>query len=241
LVETLSHILQATPNSLTAMSPNVDAELQAIVLRCLEKTPAARYQTMSQLADALNGYLDARKQSQLDAAPAAAARTTRRPPASAKVRIPGVHSRWPTMLAIMTVLLGAGLYAADHTGRVRLRDLTDGWLTPARLTSDAAPPLAERNGHREDAPFQREMSSTGSLRDGAGRRILRAVPERELLPGVLAPSAEEPPISDQERARRVAAYRDYLKNEGLTKLSDIEAPPSERSAESSPPSDPAAP
>jgi serine/threonine protein kinase len=242
LVETLSHILQATPNSLTEMSPNVDAELQAIVLRCLEKAPADRYQTMSQLADALNGYLDARKRAQLDAAPDAAERTTRRPRAAAKARIPGVHSRWPTMLVVMTVLLGAGLYAADRTGRVRLRDLTDGWLTPARLTRDATPPLAERAGYREDAPLQREMSTTGSLRDSAGRRILRAVPERERLPpGALAPGAEEPPISEQERARRVAAYRDYLKNEGLTKLSDIEAPPSEPAAESPPPSEQTAP
>ena len=244
LVETLSHILQATPESLTEMSPNVDAELQAIVLRCLEKSPAARYQTMSQLADALNAYLEARKQSQLDGATDSADSAAAHPArgSSSKIRIPGVHSRWPSALLTLAVLLGVGLYAADRSGRVRLRALTDGWLTSARLNDDATRELSESGNHRANLSWMREVSTTtGSLRDGTGRPILRAVREPERAPpAALAAALVEPLLTDQERARREAAYREYLENEGLTKLSDVEAPASDRAADSVP-ADEAAP
>jgi hypothetical protein len=136
------------------------------------------------------------------------------------------------------VLLGAGLYAADRTGRVRLRNLTDGWLTPAGLSNDALREPSEREGDRANVPFLREVSTTGSLRDGAGRLTLRAVREPERSPpAALAPSSIEPLITDQERARRVAAYREYLDNEGLTKLGDAEAPTTDREAGSVPASE----
>ncbi len=236
LVETLSHILNAAPKSLTELSPNVDAELEAIVLRCLERSPDARYQTMQQLADDLNGYLVARKQSQLEAAQATSDVPKRRSPrrSEAKVRIPGVHSRWPGVLVALTVLLGAAVYEADRSGRVRLRDLTDGWLTPARLTVDAAASLTQRD-QRETLPSLRGVSTTDSVRDSAGRATLRAVPERELAASGIAAKAEEPPISDAERARRVAAYRAYLENQGLTKLNDAEAPVTEVPVANPPP------
>jgi serine/threonine-protein kinase len=243
LVTTLSHILNAAPKSLTEISPNVDAELDAIVLRCLEKSPQARYQTMSQLAGALNDYVIARTQSQLDAAPATSV-ATRRPPrgSKSKVRIPGVHSRWPGALLAMTVLLGAAVYGADRSGRVRLRAITDGWLTPARLSDDAAPSLARRDDNRENLPFLRGVSTTDWVRDGAGRPTLRAVPERDILPrGALAAQSLEPPITDQERARRVAAYSDYLENEGLTKLGDVEALSPDGAAVAAQPSDETSP
>lgn len=236
----LSHILTAAPKSLTEVSPNVDAKLEAIVLRCLEKSPAARYETMSQLADDLNGYLVARQQSQLDAAPVASQVPTRRPPRGpkSKVRIPGVHSRWPGVLVALTVLLGAAVYEADRSGRVRLRDLSDGWLTSARLSDDAAPARSKRNDNRENLPWLRGVSSTDWVLDGAGRSMLRAVPERDLPPrGAVAPQPLEPPITDQERARRAAAYSEHLANEGLTKLSEVEAPSSEGAAVLPPPNE----
>lgn len=242
LVETLSHILNAAPKSLTETAPNVDAKLEAIVLRCLEKAPAARYETMSQLADELNGYVAARQQSQLDAAPASEV-PTRRPPRGprSKVRIPGVHSRWPGVLVALTVLLGAAVFEANRSGRVRLRDVSDGWLTPARLSDDAAPALSKRNDNRENLPWLRGVSATDWVRDDAGRSTLRAVPERDIPShGASAPQPLDPPIGDQERARRVAAYSEYLANEGLTKLSEVEAPSSEGAA-ALPPPDEAAP
>jgi serine/threonine protein kinase len=232
LVETLSHILQATPNPLTKIAPDVDAELQAIVLRCLAKSPEARYQTMSQLADALNGYLGARTQSQGQAVEEPAKRSTPRPSraSESKIRIPGLRSRSPGVLLTLAVLIGAGFYAADRTGRVRLRDLTDGWLTPARLSTDATRELVERDHYRDDMPFPHGSSTTSALRNGMGRPILRAVPERALPPSPLAERVVDPLITDEERARRVAAYREYLEQEGLTKLSDVEAPPSDHAA-----------
>jgi serine/threonine-protein kinase len=243
LVETLSHILTAPPKSLSEISPNVDAKLEAIVLRCLEKSPLGRYETMSQLADDLKGYLLARQQPELDVAPAASEQPTRRPPRGpkSKVRIPGVHSRWPGVLVALTVLLGAAVYEANRSGRVRLRNLSDGWLTSARLSDDAAPALSKRNDNRENLPWLRGVSATDWVRDGAGRSTLRAVPERDIPShGAVAPEALDAPIGDQERARRVAAYKEYLANEGLTKLSEVEAPPSEGAA-ALPPPDEAAP
>ena len=64
LVQVLSHILAANPVPLPDLSSNVDDELNAIVLRCLQKSPEERYQTMSQLADALSVYLATRRSSQ---------------------------------------------------------------------------------------------------------------------------------------------------------------------------------
>jgi serine/threonine-protein kinase len=130
LVEVLSHILKANPKPLTLVVPGLEPELDAIVQRCLEKEPEARYQTMSQLADALNDYLADRQNVGQAAAP-------KRPTKEAKVSIPGVHSRWPTVIVALVVLLCAGFYQADRVGRVRLRNLTDGWLAPAELAVDA--------------------------------------------------------------------------------------------------------
>ncbi len=52
-------------------------------------------------------------------------------------------------------------------------------------------------------------------------RALPAVPEREVaLPAPSAARAASTPLSDDERARKEAAYRDYLKSQGFTPLSE---------------------
>ena len=51
--ELIADHLRTTPPSPRALAPNVPADLSAIILRCLEKDPAARFASMSIVADEL--------------------------------------------------------------------------------------------------------------------------------------------------------------------------------------------
>ena len=218
LVEVLSHILNATPPPLAELKPGLDAELHAIVARCLEKDPAARYDTMTQVAEALQGYLaDRARLSSSTESGLATARPRSNPPATQEdeVRIPGVHSRWPAFLSVLAVLIAAAVYVGDRTGRIRVRNLSDGWLTKAPLAADPAP-LPPR-------PVE-------PPRLALAKRAATAVVEPEAA-SVAAPptgdaTATSPvPMSDEERARKDAAYRDYLQSQGLTPLRELEPDP----------------
>jgi hypothetical protein len=216
LVEVLSHILAASPVPLSDLSPDVDDELNAIVMRCLQKAPEDRYQTMSQLSDALSAYLATRTSSQVE--PGAEPRRSQRPAPEGKLEIAGVHARWPAMLVALAALTAAGVYQADRTGHVRVRDLTDRWLTPAQLAADLAPRELAIDTP-QPLPFFRQVLGSVAVRDGNGALTLQAASERER--GVPEPATgplPEPPMSEQERARKRAAYRDYLESEGLTPL-----------------------
>jgi eukaryotic-like serine/threonine-protein kinase len=126
LVQALSHILNATPVPLTEVSPTLDADLNAIVMRCLAKAPADRYQTAAEVAAALRSYLTARLQPPAVAQPVPVESV---PPA--ELRAPRPRAVWPWVcLALLTLLLGA-LYAANRSGAIQLRDVPEGWLTPA--------------------------------------------------------------------------------------------------------------
>ena len=227
LVEVLSHILNAAPVPMAERTPAVDAKLDAIVLRCLEKSPEARYQTMSQLGDALSDYLGGREQSLAEPASSPRSSSARRARNQAKIKIPGVHSRWPTVLPLLLVLLAAATYAAERSGRIRARDLSDGWLTPARMAGDPPLPLRDPD-YQQAAPFSRAVLPGDVARAPDGRAAPRAFIEPERLSDAppLGAAAAEPsaaPLGETERARRDAAYSDYLKNEGLTPLSDVPA------------------
>jgi serine/threonine protein kinase len=216
LVEVLSHILKATPPALPNVVPGLDLELDAIVQRCLEKSPEARYQTMGQLTDDLNAYLTERQRVLLGPESEAAASL---PPEEGKLRIPGVHSRAPALIVALVVAISSGFYVADRTGRVRLRNLTDGWLTPAASGADPSSVTRERV-YDPLPPFSRGILTVDRAREANGAPALPAALERELpgLPSVQRPA--EPPMSDEERERRQAGYREYLESQGLTPLSE---------------------
>jgi serine/threonine protein kinase len=216
LVEVLSHILKATPSSLPSLVSGLDLELDAIVQRCLEKAPEARYQTMGQLADALNAYLTERQRVLLGAGRETPASL---PPKETKLRIPGVHSRLPALSVALVLAISGAFYVADRTGRVRLRNLTDGWLTPASFGADGLSVARERVCDPL-APFSRGILSVDAAREANGASALRAAPERELVSAPSAQPAVEPPMSDAERERRQAGYREYLESQGLTRLGE---------------------
>ena len=224
LVEVLSHILNAVPRPLSEVVPSLDAELNAIVTRCLEKDPAARYATMTELADALKTYQAERAGlTVLSNDSVAEAPPPSTPPVRAeKIRIPGVHSRWPAAAAALVLLLGTAGYEANHRGLIRFRNASDGWLTAARLSGDGPLPASKRAEPLEPLLF-RGVTAGSPVCGENGSPTLCAAPERELTesgqPG--APPQTEAPMTDAERARRTTAYRDYLSSQGLTPLSEV--------------------
>jgi len=214
LLEVLSHVLSAEPRSLHDARPEIaaDGELQAIVSRCLAKDRDARYATMTELSEALRGYLESRAEMGAHAAPAhpELARTQR---------------RWPWVLLAAVAATGAALYQADRSGRVQLRRVTDGWLTPARL---GANPLSMPgvDHYRPSVGVARGVFAAEPTRDQSGALTLRAEPEPDasalLVP---AESTSDAPISEAERIRRITAYRAYLRSRGLTPLREVLNPP----------------
>jgi hypothetical protein len=225
LVEVLSHILGAAPRPLADAVPELDAQLNAIVTRCLEKDPVGRYATMTDLADALKAYLLDREagtltDAELVHAPVLAAEKAE------KIRIPGVRSRWPAVAAALVVLLGAGAYEVNRRGLVRFRDASDGWLTAARLTDDTPLRVSKHAEQPERLPFGGIVATNRVCNENGVRTLCAAAePERTQSPTSELARADEPPLSEAERARRTAAYRDYLAREGLTRLSDVAATP----------------
>lgn len=237
LVEALSHILNAAPRPLPEVVPSLDAGLDAIVRRCLERAPEARYQTMTELADALNAYITERQGSFTPPLADTSTPLQTASPASAdvaKMRIPGVHSRLPAALVGLVVLVGIGVYGADRGGLIRLRSATDGWLTGARLGADA-PPLPPRRDHELAAPYFRGVFAADTARDANGRLTLRAVPELEVAASEpLPPEQVEAPMSDAGRESTEAASRDDLTSPEPTPLpEDTPTPSSDEAAEPS--------
>jgi hypothetical protein len=233
VLEVLSHVLNAEPKSLLDARPELDPELDAIVRRCLEKKPDARYATMNDLSAALTGYLvdraDAKLRPSFEPDPR---RVTSRRPARAfardeeKIRIAGVHARWPGVLFVTFALAAAAVYQADRSGRIRVRDLTDGKLTPALLSRDVTPPAsADARLRLPVVLLPRGVFAGEPTRQADGTLALRAEPELDSDAGTASDvdtaSAATTPISDAERARRVAAYRAYLQNQGLTPLREV--------------------
>jgi eukaryotic-like serine/threonine-protein kinase len=56
-LETLLQVLHQDPAPPRLLNPNVDADIEAICLKCLEKDPALRYRTAEAVADDLHRYL----------------------------------------------------------------------------------------------------------------------------------------------------------------------------------------
>jgi serine/threonine protein kinase len=238
IIEVLSHVLSAAPKSLHEALPDrhFDPALDAIVTRCLEKNPEARYQTMADLAAALGDYLAARR----DAA-VSSSLTTPQPPAplespplvlgseplmladdeyAEKVRIPGLKARWPGALVFALGLAAAALYLAHSTGKIRVQTLGDGWLYPAHLGADV--PLSPRTDPEiPQRAIARGVYATEPTHEVNGALALRAVPEVN-ADGSADADGGATPISAAERARREAAYRAYLRSQSLIPLREIE-------------------
>ena len=117
------------------------------------------------------------------------------------------------------MLLCAASYEANRRGLVRIRTLTDGWLTASALGDDTEM-LPAWSGYAPLLPFFRGLTAIAPAREANGARALPGAPERELAP-TTSPAPEATPeakISEEEREQKQEAYRDYLTSEGLTPL-----------------------
>ena len=234
IIEVLSHVLSAAPKSLHEALPvrRFDPALDAIVTRCLEKKPEARYQTMAELATALGDYLSARREAAVLSGlatqqPAARFESPSFVPGSEplvleddkdaeKIRIPGVRARWPAVLLFTLGLAASALYLAHSTGKIRVQNLVDRWLSPVRLGADV--PLSPRTDRDLPQPaIARGVYAAEPTHELNGASALRAVPELN-ADGSAATDDGATPISEPERARREARYRAYLRTQSLIPL-----------------------
>jgi len=142
-----------------------------------------------------------------------------------KVRIPGVHARWPGVLLFALGLAAAALYLAHSTGKIRVQTLGSGWLYPAHLGADV--PLSPRTDPElPQRTLARGVYATEPTHELNGALALRAVPEVN-ADGSAEADAGATPISDAERSRREAAYRAYLRSQSLIPLRELDTPAQE--------------
>ncbi|MEM9419584.1 MAG: WD40 repeat domain-containing serine/threonine protein kinase [Planctomycetota bacterium] len=165
VLSTLQQVRESVPPRLRAQATGIDRDLETIVMKCLEKSPASRYESAKALADDLDAWLEHR--------PIAA-----RPPSSAErvtkwVRRRPVHAAFLSVTALLLLTLGAGgpLWASRE---VRLRREAD----RARLDAEASRRAAEHDRERALQSAQsanQQSASNRRLAYAAGVRLIEVI------------------------------------------------------------------
>jgi hypothetical protein len=219
IVEICARVVHATALPLSALRPEVDAELDSIVRRCLEKDPQKRFPTIRALADALRRCRDAlrdtdpvRRKAQGSTAPLALDADER----FTERDLPVMGPRGGTVLKVgVFALVAAGaVWAAERNGIIEIRGATDGVLTPPRLA--LMPP--DRFVPSWDEARAWTVEPRGIISpDPTDRSDLMAEREMEREDDVDESSAA--PESRVERRQR--AYREYLRRNGWRPLREV--------------------
>jgi hypothetical protein len=228
ITEVYARVLNAEPVPPSVLRPEIDPDLEAILVRCMAKDPARRFENTAELAFALERYLQRRDRPVLSLSPRF--ENADEPTG----RIPGVHRRWPTAVAVVVLALGAGTYyERDRAGLVLDADSLRDRATAAILSIDAVRnldrkyPMRPRLTEVADTAFRPAargpyfveprgvVGRTESAFDSSGSTI-RAIPE--VAPHALSDGADDGNVTAGEKDRR---YQDYLRRNGFVPLRDV--------------------
>ena len=243
VLEVYARVLNATPKSLCVLRPDIDAKLDAIVARCLEKDATLRYQTIGDLAAALSAYQTERSDAERHGDSGVAELSV----------VPSMIPRRPSgtgrLLALAAlVLVGSFLAtwaARAGEGRAQARAVVRSLVDHAKphtegpiaavlgdvsvLLAPLEPPIDE-NASLPYAPLVMPAKGLVALRPGtdrAGHPVLVAEREPQSFDASDSDGAGSA-LTPAEIARRQEAYRHYLESQRQTPVNEVteHAPPS---------------
>jgi serine/threonine-protein kinase len=206
LAEVCARVLNAAPAPLREGNPELDANIESIVARCLEKKPEDRFASVGELAKALERYVDGAVSATRPASLTQSSLRTLAPPKSASdpsasatplddepiTEIPGVRPLRGRSIAL-ALLLGfavplaavAAVRFVEHSG-YRPLAWTEGWFATA-ATAESKTAVAKPAGSRaNDANAQRAEDAPPAVNGRASNDL----DSEHLPPWLLRASAD---------------------------------------------------
>src|ERR1041385_941349 len=218
--EVCAKVLTAPASSLGAIRPNVDARVEAVVSRCLEKNPDNRYHSVSALAEDLRAIVSLRKRLPLAFArtePVLSSNRDRRRGRTTLGSLAAVAAklnlRRRPISTFATVALASGV-ALTYVGWTLVElvgDLPQGGAL-SRISLPGDPVLSSEP---EDVSVEHEWSAVQMLLklDSTGLVASSVTDTREHA---------EPSLTPEEIHRRTKNYQDWLRAHGLRRLEDVD-------------------
>jgi serine/threonine-protein kinase len=236
-VEVCAQVLHATPQPLSELRADVNAALNAVVFRCLEKSPDQRYPSVADFAAELERYgSPALSDTQpvwlsplVKVAPSEHPALSKHPalsePALSDAAPSDLEDFEPkTAVRSRSALVVALFSAADRMGWVQLRDIAGGMFAPA-TPGEARKP---NEGSRVDAlspPFVGAASSRG-VEPGA-RDESKADPAADAAESAAGPTAGTSKTPAQETAPGAVSSSSFASERTQTSKKDGPADDSE--------------
>lgn len=203
-------VLQEEPTPLSSFAQTGSPSFEAVVLRCLEKDRARRFQSIAELADALSPFAPPEARRSLDLV----ARLSGAPPAprssgSSKVAVPVVAAAVSAESATQTdfgrtarghggsrmLLLGVALLLVGGVGAA-------GWLLSRPTATTAASATPAPSAHTQESASQREVAAAPA--PSAPTVVTAALPSA-LLPAPSATASPKPAQKVVSGSRQKAA------------------------------------
>jgi eukaryotic-like serine/threonine-protein kinase len=201
LAQVCGSVLTAPPPRLREFRDDVASELEDIVLRCLEKEPARRFASVTQLAKALLPFVSPLPHATLKPLAADSSSSGPRP------------SGWPPMLTllVLSLLVVGWLQYRDPTLLPRAISAA-GALRAQRLHLPWDPRLLP------DPPARELERASGPFAPPRIIHLARAVPERERASTIGPVRGDTPALTPAEVRTRRENYEAWLRAQGLERL-----------------------